>query len=136
MKEALAHKEELVFHDQDLLNYLFWNDVKYVDAEKFNLAARTAYNIGYDVSWVREHTAILHYAGPKPWRHKEVRYKLEQFWWEYAKKTPFYTELLEDMVLPEIDTGYMDQLFRQLKQENDKLRKIVDRCMALLKNNC
>ena len=134
MEQALAHKEELVYHDQDLLNYLFWNDVKYVDAERFNLAARTAYNIGYRSDWVREHTAILHYAGPKPWRHKEVRYELERFWWEYAKKTPFYAELLEDMVLPEIDTGYMDQLFRQLKQENDELRKIVDQCMTLLKS--
>lgn len=133
MEQALAHKEELVFHDQDLLNYLFWNDVKHVDAAKFNLAARTAYNIGYRVSWVKEHTAVLHYAGPKPWRHKEVRYELERFWWEYAKKTPFYTELLEDMVLPEISTGYMDRLFRQLKQENDELRKIVDQCMNLLK---
>lgn len=134
MEQALVRKEELVFHDQDLLNYLFWNDVKYVEAEKFNLAARTAYNSGYDAAWVKTHTAILHYAGPKPWRHKEVRYELEGFWWEYAKKTPFYTELLEDMVLPEIDTGYMDQLFRQLKQENDELRKIVDQCMNLLKS--
>lgn len=134
MEQALAYREELVFHDQDLLNYLFWNDVTYADAEKYNLAARTAYNIGYRVSQVREHTAILHYAGPKPWRHKEVRYELEQFWWEYAKKTPFYTELLEDMVWPEIQTGYMDQLFRQLKQENDELRKIVDQCMNLLKS--
>lgn len=134
MEQALLRKDKLVFHDQDLLNCLFSGDVKYVDAEKYNLAARTAFNIGYRIPWVREHTAILHYAGPKPWRHKEVRYELERFWWEYAKKTPYYTELLEDMVLPEIDTGYMDQLFRQLKRENDELRNIADQCMNLLKS--
>ena len=135
MGQAVKLKDELVFHDQDLLNYLFWNDVAYADAERFNLAARTAFNAGYGYSWVKDHTAIVHYAGPKPWRHKEVRYDLERFWWECAKKTPFYTELLEEMVWPEMETGYMDQLFRQLKQENDELRKIVDQCMHLLKAN-
>lgn len=135
IRYAVRLKDDLVFHDQDLLNYLFWNDVKYADEEKFNLPARTAFNAGYHLAWVREHTAVLHYAGPKPWRQKEVRYELERLWWEYAKKTPFYSELLEDMVFTEIDTGYMDQLFRQLKQENDELRKIVDQCMQLLKNN-
>lgn len=132
MQQAVRLKDDLVFHDQDLLNYLFWNDVKYAEEEKFNLPARTAFNAGYPLAWVREHTAVLHYAGPKPWRQKEVRYALERVWWEYAKKTPFYTELLEDMVLTEIDTGYMDQLFRQSKQENDELRKVVDQCMHLL----
>lgn len=48
--------------------------------------------------------------------------------------TPYYTELLEDIVLTEINTGYMDQLFRSLKKENDELRQIVDRCMQLLKS--
>lgn len=134
MEQALLRKDQLLFHDQDLLNLLFAGDVKYADAETYNLAARTAFNIGYSVSWVREHTAVVHYAGPKPWRHKEVRYALERFWWEYAGKTPFYTELLEEMVMPEIDAGYMDQLFRQLKQENDELKKIVGQCMNLLKS--
>ena len=132
MEQAAALKDELVFHDQDLLNYLFWNDVKYMQAERYNLPVRTAYNAGFDETWAREHTAVWHYAGPKPWRHKEVRYPLERLWWDYAKKTPYYTELLEEMVLPEIDTGYMDGLFRQLKQENEQLKAVVDQCMKLL----
>ncbi len=132
MEQAAALKDELVFHDQDLLNYLFWNDVKYMQAERYNLPVRTAYNAGFDETWAREHTVVWHYAGPKPWRHKEVRYPLERLWWDYAKKTPYYTELLEEMVLPEIDTGYMDELFRQLKQENEQLKAVVDQCMKLL----
>ena len=99
---------------------------------RYNLPVRTAYNAGFDETWAREHTAVWHYAGPKPWRHKEVRYPLERLWWDYAKKTPYYTELLEEMVLPEIDTGYMDGLFRQLKQENEQLKAVVDQCMKLL----
>ncbi len=132
MEQAVHIRDDLVFHDQDLLNYVFHQDVRYMEPERYNLLARTAFNAGYAYDWVKEHTAIVHYAGPKPWRHREVRYALEAFWWEYAKKTPYYTELLEEMLWPEIQTGYMDQLFRQLKQENDELRGIVDKCMRLL----
>lgn len=132
MSQAPGLKEHLKFHDQDLLNYIFWENIKYVDTKKFNLVARSTFNMGYHYPWVKEHTVILHYAGSKPWDHKCVRYDLEKFWWDYAKMTPYYTELLENMVLPEIDTGYMDQLFRSLKQENDELKQIVDKCMYLL----
>lgn len=134
IEQGLKLREYLRFQDQDLLNYLFYGDVRIVAAEKYNLFARTAYNSGFGYAKVKEETVIIHYAGPpKPWRHEEVRYELERFWWEYAKKTPYYTELLEEIVLKEVDTGYMDQLFRQLKQENDELKQIVQRCMELLK---
>lgn len=134
VEQAMRVKEHLRFFDQDLLNYLFYGDVLFVDEERYNLFARTAYNIGYTYEQVKEQAVILHYAGPKPWRHEEVRYELERFWWEYAKKTPYYSEFLEEIVLAEVDTCYMDQLFRSLKQENDELRQIVDKCMILLKN--
>ena len=133
MDYALKIKDCLKFHDQDLLNYVLGQEVKYAEAERFNLIARTAYNSGYRYPWVEENTSILHYAGPKPWEHKEVRYELECFWWDYAKKTPFYTELLEDLVWTEIKTGYMDQLYRQLKRENEELHQIVNKCMGVLK---
>lgn len=132
MAQASDIKDSLGFHDQDLLNYIFWKNIKYVDAKKYNLIARSTFNMGYHYLWAREHAAIIHYAGPKPWDHKCVRYDLEKFWWDYAKKTPFYTELLENIVLTEINTGFMDQLFRDLKRENDALREIVDKCMNLL----
>lgn len=132
MEQAMRVKEHLRFHDQDLLNYLYCGDVRLVDEKRYNLFARTAYNAGYTCEQVKNCAAILHYAGPKPWRHEEVRYPLESFWWEYAKKTPYYVELLEDMVLTETNTGYMDQLYRNLQKENEELRQLVDKCMGLL----
>lgn len=134
MKIADEIKEYLKFHDQDLLNYVFWKDVKFAEAERFNLAARTAYNSGILYDWVEKNSAIIHYAGPKPWEQKEVRYELEKFWWDYAKETPYYVEFLENIVLVEVNTGYMDKLFRQLNAENMELRGIVDKCMELLQN--
>ncbi len=133
VQQALRLKDYLTYHDQDLLNYLFHDDVVYADEKRFNLIIRPACNSGYTYDEVKSMAVILHYAGPKPWRHEEVRYGLERFWWEYAKKTPYYVGLLEDIVLGEIDTGYMDQMYRDLKRENDELRAIVDKCMTLLK---
>lgn len=135
MQKALGMKDELTFHDQDLLNCVFRNAVKYADPLKYNLIARTAFNAGYGYQEVKENVTILHYAGPKPWDYKDVRYALEEFWWEYAKMTPYYTELLEVMMLSEIRTGYMERLFRDLKKENDELRAVADKCMNLLKLN-
>lgn len=134
MQKALEMKDELTFHDQDLLNCVFRNAVKYADPLQYNLIARTAYNAGYGYQEVKENVTILHYAGSKPWDYKDVRYALEEFWWEYAKMTPYYTEFLERMILSEIRTGYMERLFRDLKRENDELEAIVDRCMNLLKS--
>ena len=133
LKEAERVKEHLAFCDQDLLNYLYVNEVKFVDEMKYNLFARTAYNSGYNYAWVDENVAILHYAGPKPWNYKELRYELERFWWDVAKETPFYTELMEEMLFCEIGSADKDELFRDLKRENDELRMIVEKCMALLK---
>lgn len=132
VEQAMQLREHLRFFDQDLLNYMFAGDVRYVDEEKYNLFARTAYNAGYTYEQVKEQTVLLHYAGPKPWSHEEVRYTLEHFWWEYAKMTPYYTELLEDMIITEIDSCYMDKLYRSLKQENEELKQIVGKCMKLL----
>lgn len=132
VQQALRLKDHLTYHDQDLLNYLFYGDVIYADEKRFNLIIRPACNSGFTYEEIKDMAAILHYAGPKPWRHEEVRYELERFWWEYAKMTPYYVELLEDIVLGEIHTGSLDQLYRDLKQENDELRQIVDKCMALL----
>lgn len=133
VQQALRLKDHLAYHDQDLLNYLFYDDVVYADEKRYNLIIRPACNSGFTYDEVKNMAVILHYAGPKPWRHEEVRYGLERFWWEYAKMTPYYVSLLEDIVLGEIDTGYLDQLYRDLKRENDELREIVDKCMALLK---
>lgn len=132
MDEALDKSEYLAFHDQDLLNCVFDGDILAADEKIYNLLARPAYNSGFGYEWVKEHVAIIHYAGSKPWTYREVHYVLEKFWWEYAKKTPLYTELLEEIVLGEVETSCMDALFRSLKQENDELRQIVNKCMKLL----
>ena len=119
--------------DQDLLNYVFHGDVLYLDENKYNLFAKLAYNAGYGYDWVKENTSIIHFAGRKPWQHEALHFNTEKFWWKYAKLTPFYTQLLEDIVLNEVESGFMNDTIEQLNREKMELSMTLEKCMDLLK---
>lgn len=87
--------------DQDILNYVHWEKVGYIDYERYDLFARMAHNAGHTYVDVKENVAIIHYAGYKPWDADNCHFDIEQIWWDYAKLTPWYHELLE-MFLHEI----------------------------------
>ncbi|MCD8384189.1 MAG: glycosyltransferase family 8 protein [Clostridiales bacterium] len=72
---AEAHPKELILPDQDILNVLFGDRIKPLDDYIWNYDARKYSNYQFrsygesDVSWVMEHTAILHFCGrAKPWK--------------------------------------------------------------------
>lgn len=120
--------------DQDILNYVYHDDVVYADTERYNLFARALYNMGRDYTWVKEHGAIVHFVGRKPWHHEAVRYNTEKLFWEYAKKTPYYTALLEQVVIGEVESGFIDSTMKQLEQEKIQLVETLQKCMGVLKN--
>lgn len=120
--------------DQDILNYVYHDDVVYADTERYNLFARALYNMGRDYQWVKEHGAIVHFVGRKPWHHEAVRYNTEKLFWDYAQKTPYYTELLEQVVIGEVESGFIDSTIRRLEQEKAELADMLQKCMGILKN--
>jgi len=119
--------------DQDLLNYVFYKDVRYLEETKYNLFAKIAYNQGLGYDWVKENTSIIHFAGRKPWQHEALHFNTEKFWWQYAKLTPFYTQLLEDFVWNEVDSGFMNDTVEKLNREKLELSTALEKCMDLLK---
>lgn len=129
----LALELPLTSPDQDLLNYIFYKDVVLQDEKRFNLFAKKAYQAGYGYNWIKDHTAIVHYTGFKPWAYNALHYEVEKFWWEYAKKTPFYTEFLEEIVLNEVETSFMDRLVRQMEEEKSRLLDALTKCTEMLK---
>lgn len=120
--------------DQDILNYVYHDDVAYVDTERYNLFARTLYNMGQDYKWVKEHGTLVHFVGRKPWHHEAVRYNTEKLFWDYAQKTPYYTELLEQVVIGEVESGFIDSVIKRLEQEKAELTDALQKCMSVLKN--
>lgn len=93
---------EMEAFDQDLLNYVHWNKVGYVPFEFYDLFARIAFYDGVKEQTVRDKVAIIHYTQYKPWDGCATHFDIEQIWWDYAKKTPFYDELAWDYIYKSI----------------------------------
>lgn len=102
LKFAASYEWELL--DQDVLNYLAQDKVKFVDM---------AWNVMFDWrfmrineiisrapkylsdEYARAHSApkIIHYAGPdKPWNDPGADYA--ELFWKYARETPYYEETI------------------------------------------
>ncbi len=125
-------KEYLCAPDQDLINYMFYNKIKYIAADKYNMFARLYFNSGIRYENIEEiGTRIIHYSGPKPWSGESLRTDIEKFWWKYAKMTPYYYELLEELVTGEMNKNYINtNEFRY----QEYIRQNLENEIAKLKN--
>lgn len=93
MKAAVELGENLPFCDQEILNYISCGDVQLLDGRKYNyIAERYAYDFDHPYA---DSALIIHFAGTNPWKLGRQS-DLYMRWWEYAKKTPYYVELLEE----------------------------------------
>lgn len=118
--------------DQDILNFVYHHDVLYADEERYNIFARTIYNMGRGYDWVKEHGVIVHFTGRKPWQHEAVRYNTEKIFWKYAEMTPYYVKLLEQVVMGEVESGFMEQIIRKMENEKMQLNDTLQKCMDVL----
>lgn len=139
MELAKQLQYKLLAPDQDLLNYMHWDQVKYLDEYQYDLFSRLAYNKDVHYEEVKNATAIIHYAGMKPWEGEYIHYDIEQLWWDYAKKTPFYYELMEEFLWANLNKPVvydmvtaMSEEKRQMKAELDKSVEVCRKLMQLL----
>lgn len=87
------HRRELVLPDQDILNALYSEQILPLEDAVWNYDARrySSYLLRsggvYDMKWVMEHTAILHFCGKaKPWKGK-YPYRFGILYQHYAQLT-------------------------------------------------
>ena len=87
------HRRELLLPDQDVLNALYSEQILPVEDALWNYDARkySSYLLRsggvYDMQWVMEHTAILHFCGKaKPWKGK-YPYRFGILYQHYAQLT-------------------------------------------------
>lgn len=73
------HSKELILPDQDILNALYGKRILPLEDVIWNYDARnySSYMLrssgAYDVTWVMQHTAILHFCGKeKPWKPRYI----------------------------------------------------------------
>ena len=133
---------KVTFQDQDLLNLVHSNSVGYIEPEKFVnnnkycLFSRYAWNAGMDYKTAKAYAKIIHYCGFKPWNGDGMHYDIELLWWDYAKQTVLYNQLIEEFLYKTmtdmtIFKTYIDnrltinRLSKQvseLREENEKLK--------------
>lgn len=122
--------------DQDLLNYMHWQQVKFLDEYQYNFYARLAYSLGIHRDEVKSKVTIIHFVGAKPWQGGAyVHFDTEQLWWDYAKLTPFYIVLMEEFLQDAINNPFMYNVITELlaskKQLTTELEKSVALCQKL-----
>lgn len=140
MKAVAEWEYQMEAPDQDILNYVHWERTGYIDYQKYDLFARIAHNDGYSYQDIKNNTAIIHYAGYKPWDVSNCHFDIEQLWWDYAKLAPFYIELLEEFQRNQMFDHSLEQFMESLIQENsdlkDKVKELleINQKMLLLMN--
>ena len=82
-----------IFQEQCALNYVFQEDIYQLDGQ-WNVETFLNMKNIYD----KDKTKIIHYPGlEKPWFYPEM--ELANIWWSYARKTPFYEEIMKRMTI-------------------------------------
>lgn len=124
--EAIREIRHFLFcFDQDLLNFLFYDDILLDDSERINLPAHFFYEEGKGYEWIAENGLLIHFTGKKPWSSDSVRFETERLWWEYAKKTPYYIELMEKVFFGEMEASYAHGILSKMSAENEELSKTL-----------
>ena len=98
-------------HDQNILNSVLEGDVKIID-KLWNAQLNSNKNpVLEEINW--DNAKIIHFCShQKPWTRVQDKGVLDILWWEYAKKSPFYDEI----ILSRLQTNFQD-ISRRLKSQ-------------------
>lgn len=125
--------DKVEYFDQDLLNYAHYKEVKLVDEIKYGLFTFAAHRNGMTYEEAKENVSIFHFTGQaKPWTVNLIRYDIEKIWWEYAKETPFYSELLEQVFFDMCESTLAERKIDELAAQNEELREMVQKCRSII----
>lgn len=126
-------KDSVVLFDQDLLNYVHYDKVHYVDEYKYGMFTQTAHKQGITYEQAKNNTYILHFSGKsKPWTINLIRYDIEKIWWEYAKLTGFYYNLMEQVFIMSMESTLVEEEFDKLSAKNTGLKEVVNEYRAII----
>ena len=129
----LLKSKELRTLEQDALNSILQNNITYLDEtwnvptlqqqmkdwkflEAMDERSRSLYKE------IRKKPKIIHYAAfRKPWFYPDE--DMADIWWQYARKTPFYEEILQKLIdfrisqrKPQANTAEIQQLRKEFAQ--------------------
>jgi lipopolysaccharide biosynthesis glycosyltransferase len=93
--------ENFIYHDQDILNYLLYGKVLFID-DIYSIAAsyvggfpilKRKYKKIYSYRYIEENAYLIHYLGYNLWRVGCMT-KIYEKWWDYARKSLYFNEII------------------------------------------
>jgi lipopolysaccharide biosynthesis glycosyltransferase len=126
-----AWNYEMEAPDQDVLNWVHWRNVSYVDYKDYDYFAKVAHNDGITYNDAKHSISIIHYAGDKPWNFDHLHYDIERIWWEYAQLTPYYDEFLDHYIEDATSGTSVEKSLTNLYKTNIELKEILQKLMNL-----
>lgn len=115
---------KIEYPDQDMLNLLFWNKIKFMDRIKYDYAPlffrmEDKEHLYISREELVSNCCIIHMiGGTKPWVNVSIA-AVDELWWEYAERTPFYLDM---------KIGHIETMLRREREMsstiNDKIKKI------------
>lgn len=104
---AREYKENLKWHDQDVLNIFFKNQCGTLDTTYNNLSDKKLSNL----------PIVIHFTGSsKPW-HYSNDHPYKAVYWKYLKLTPFKNEQFEKITIKKIIKNYKKIIKKVLNLE-------------------
>ncbi len=99
------------------------------------LSAWDAHIAGVTYEEIRDGATVIQYEGSKPWENSGFHYDIERLWWDYAKKTSLYNELLTSFVKSAFEDNSVEDYLKGLISETSAQRKRLEKMMGSL-NSC
>lgn len=90
--EVLKTNDVFLCPDQDVINIVLKGKIKFID-ESWNFQWANLKFTNYD-KYNHKHNIIHYTSGVKPWKMNGVGDSLAEYFWKYARKTPFYEEII------------------------------------------
>ena len=129
----LAQSRRFHNHDQDVLNMYFKNKVHILSSvwnyetiqAGFQRTSVPCMDIKHKSEWeeASKKPKIIHYSGrEKPWFYPEE--DKAHIWWEYARHTPFYEEIIARLIDFRLSTKLPHVVERDVQQIRDEFKVI------------
>ena len=100
-ENVIKYANLLQFPDQDILNITLQEKVKNI-SHIYNAMPVQNYLVEKEKKEAFDNPVIIHWAGfMKPWIYSDANYS--EYFWKYARMTPFYEEIIYRNVLEEVD---------------------------------
>lgn len=116
--DVLKNNKLFLCPDQDVINIVLEGKIKFID-ETWNFQWANMQYTNYD-KYNNKHNIIHFTSGIKPWKMNGVNNSLAEYFWKYARQTPFYEEIIYSSINFQINKLILTNKRKSFKNKKHK----------------